>query len=89
MRTAFFCHSHLDAELAKELQGYLHRNGREVYIDWEDATMPDTPDRRTAETRDGCGVTHGSEYLELYRHLDKVTGGVGSCDAAGKGSPLR
>lgn len=51
--------------------------------------MPDTPDRRTAEIRDGCGVTHGSEYLELYRHLDKVTGGVGSCDAAGKGSPLR
>jgi len=48
-RTAFLCHSHLDADLAKGLQGYLARNGWEVYIDWEDATMPERPDRRTAE----------------------------------------
>lgn len=47
-RTAFLCHSHRDADLAKGLQGFLHNQGWEVYIDWEDATMPDTPDRRTA-----------------------------------------
>lgn len=134
-RTAFLCHSHLDAELAKGLQGYLHKNGWEVYIDWEDVTMPERPDRRTAEkiqtkirdlemffflatqnsmgsrwcpweigyadgvkgqnrilvipTRDGRGITHGNEYLDLYRHLDKTsTGGIGSFDAAGKGIQL-
>jgi len=134
-RTAFLCHSHLDAELAKGLQGYLHRSDWEVYIDWEDATMPERPDRRTAETiqakirdlemffflatqnsmasrwcpweigfadgvkslnrilviptRDSRGVTHGNEYLELYRHLDKArTGGIGSYDSAGRGMPL-
>lgn len=134
-RTAFLCHSHLDADLAKGLQGYLHRNGWEVYIDWEDATMPERPDRRTAEkiqakirdlemffflatqnsigsrwcpweigyadgvksldrilvipTRDARGVTHGNEYLEIYRHLDKdSTGGIGSFDAAGNGIRL-
>lgn len=48
-RTAFLCHSHRDADLAKGLQGFLHRRGWEVYIDWEDVTMPDRPDRRTAE----------------------------------------
>lgn len=48
-RTAFLCHSHRDADLAKGLQGFLHSKGWEVYIDWEDSTMPERPDRRTAE----------------------------------------
>ncbi|MDI7925228.1 toll/interleukin-1 receptor domain-containing protein [Ferirhizobium litorale] len=134
-RTAFLCHSHLDADLAKGLQGYLHRKGWEVYIDWEDHTMPERPERRTAEkiqakirdlemffflatqnsmvsrwcpweigyadgvkdlsrilvvpTRDGRGVTHGNEYLQLYRHLDDTqSGGIGSFDAGGKGYRL-
>ncbi|TCU33511.1 hypothetical protein [Rhizobium azibense] len=40
-------------------------------------------------TRDSRGVTHGNEYLELYRHLDKAqTGGIGSYDSAGRGIRL-
>ncbi|MCI5121945.1 MAG: toll/interleukin-1 receptor domain-containing protein [Candidatus Electrothrix sp. AUS4] len=48
-QTAFLSHSHKDAELAKGVQGFLQAQGWYVYIDWEDTTMPDTPDRRTAE----------------------------------------
>ncbi|MCZ4290361.1 toll/interleukin-1 receptor domain-containing protein [Hoeflea alexandrii] len=47
-RNAFLCHSHKDADLAKGLQNFLQNLGWEVYIDWEDAAMPDQPDRRTA-----------------------------------------
>jgi len=47
-RSAFLCHSHRDADLAKGLQAFLQKHGWEIYIDWEDATMPDRPDRRTA-----------------------------------------
>ncbi|MCI5120184.1 MAG: toll/interleukin-1 receptor domain-containing protein [Candidatus Electrothrix sp. AUS4] len=48
-QTAFLSHSHKDAELAKGVQGFLQAQGWDVYIDWEDTTMPDTPDRRTAQ----------------------------------------
>ncbi|MCI5135815.1 MAG: toll/interleukin-1 receptor domain-containing protein [Candidatus Electrothrix sp. AW2] len=48
-QTAFLSHSHKDAELAKGLQGFLQKLGWLVYIDWEDTTMPDTPDRQTAK----------------------------------------
>jgi hypothetical protein len=47
--TAFLCHSHHDSRLAKSLQAFLHANGWEVYIDWDDTTMPDRPNRETAE----------------------------------------
>lgn len=49
-QTAFLSHSHMDADLAKGLQGFLQAQGWDIYIDWEDTTMPETPDRRTAET---------------------------------------
>ncbi len=48
-QTAFLCHSHLDGDLAKGVQGFLQDQGWDVYIDWEDTTLPDTPDRMTAE----------------------------------------
>lgn len=48
-QTAFLSHSHKDQSLAKGVQGFLQAHGWEVYIDWEDATMPDKPDRQTAE----------------------------------------
>lgn len=48
-QTAFLSHSHEDAQLAKGLQVLLKQNGWDVYIDWEDSTMPETPDRQTAE----------------------------------------
>ncbi len=47
--TAFLSHSHKDATLAKGLQNTLRRLGWQVYIDWEDSTMPDPPDRATAD----------------------------------------
>lgn len=46
--TAFLCHSHKDKLLAEGLQNLLMRNGWNVYIDWQDTDMPDTPDQVTA-----------------------------------------
>ncbi|MEB0222887.1 toll/interleukin-1 receptor domain-containing protein [Pseudomonas sp. 10S4] len=46
--TAFLSHSHKDATLALGLQEMLKNQGWDVYIDWQDQTMPDTPDGETA-----------------------------------------
>jgi hypothetical protein len=46
--TAFLSHSHQDKEYAKGLQVLLKEHGWDVYVDWEDAGMPDEPDRETA-----------------------------------------
>ncbi len=48
-QTAFLSHSHKDSRLAKSLQAFLNAKGWEVYIDWEDASMPDSPTKDTAE----------------------------------------
>jgi nicotinamidase-related amidase len=48
-QTAFLSHSHYDARLAKSVQAFLTAQGWEVYIDWEDTAMPDSPNRATAE----------------------------------------
>lgn len=48
-QTAFLSHSHHDARLAKSVQAFLKAQGWEVYIDWEDAAMPDSPSRETAD----------------------------------------
>lgn len=48
-QTAFLSHSHKDSRLAKSLQSFLHAQGWEIYIDWEDTSMPDSPTRETAE----------------------------------------
>lgn len=48
-QTAFLCHSHKDVNLAKCVQAFLNYQGWEVYIDWDDASMPDVPNRGTAE----------------------------------------
>jgi hypothetical protein len=48
-QTAFLSHSHKDADLAKGLQGFLQAQGWSVYIDWEDASMPSKPNRKTAQ----------------------------------------
>lgn len=47
--TAFLSHSHKDGRLAKGVQGYLNDKGWDVYIDWEDASMPETPNAATAD----------------------------------------
>ncbi|AYP23219.1 toll/interleukin-1 receptor domain-containing protein [Pantoea agglomerans] len=46
--TAFLSHSHKDAQLALGLQALLNDQGWDVYIDWQDQTMPDKPDTETA-----------------------------------------
>ena len=47
-KTAFLCHSHKDEALAKGLQVILRENGCDLYIDWDDTDMPETPNRDTA-----------------------------------------
>lgn len=47
-RAAFLCHSHLDRELAEGLQTALREQGFDLYIDWQDLTMPATPNAETA-----------------------------------------
>jgi hypothetical protein len=49
IRTAFLCHSHHDADLAKGLVQLLTAAGWRVYIDWQDNKMPETPSRETAD----------------------------------------
>ena len=48
-QTAFLSHSHQDAELAKGMQSFFQSQGWDVYIDWEDQSMPDSPNRETAK----------------------------------------
>lgn len=48
-RTAFLCHSHKDSVLAEGLQVLLREQGVDLYIDWKDASMPEQPNRETAE----------------------------------------
>lgn len=48
-RTAFLCHSHLDRDLAEGLQVRLKEQEFDLYIDWQDATMPVTPNAETAD----------------------------------------
>jgi TIR domain len=119
-QTAFLSHSHKDARIAKSVQAFLHAQGWDIYIDWDDTTMPDSPSRETAlriqsqirdltwflflatlnsmgsrwcpweigyadgvksydniliiPTSDSSG-SHGSEYMQLYRHIDPAQGG--------------
>lgn len=46
--TAFLSHSHKDAMLALGLQDLLNNQGWDVYLDWQDHAMPETPDAETA-----------------------------------------
>jgi hypothetical protein len=48
-RTAFLCHSHKDRALAEGLQVLLRDAGVDLYIDWQDETMPEKPSRETAD----------------------------------------
>ena len=62
--TAFLSHSHKDAPLAKGVQGFLQANGWEIYIDWQDTSMPDKPNRETAER-----IQQKIRSLELFLFL--------------------
>lgn len=47
-RMAFLCHSHKDETLAKGLVVIFREAGLNLYIDWQDHTMPETPNSETA-----------------------------------------
>jgi hypothetical protein len=49
-RTAFLCHSSKDNALATGLVSLLQEAGWDVYVDYEDSSMPEKPDRTTADT---------------------------------------
>ena len=120
--TAFLCHSHKDRDIALGLQTLLRESGLDLYIDWQDADMPDKPNRETAlkiksrivsttwflflatansmssrwcpweigyadgkkpierillvQTADSSGQQYGSEYLQLYQHVDSTSTGL-------------
>ena len=49
IQIVFLSHSHKDSDLALGVQGFLERQGWKVYIDWQDAAMPEQTNRQTAE----------------------------------------
>lgn len=48
-KSAFLCHSHRDEELVKGLLVDFNEVGINLYIDWKDHTLPDTPNVETAQ----------------------------------------
>jgi len=48
LQTVFLCHSHHDELLVKGVIALLEETGWRVYVDWADASMPETPTRETA-----------------------------------------
>lgn len=48
IKTAFLSHSHVDKELALNVETFLNSEGIQVYIDWLDIQMPARPNRETA-----------------------------------------
>ncbi len=47
-KKAFLCHSHKDSELVEGLLEVFQRIGIDLYVDWKDNDMPDTPNEETA-----------------------------------------
>lgn len=48
VKGAFLCHSHKDETLVKGLIAFFKANGIDLYIDWDDHSMPETPNAETA-----------------------------------------
>jgi hypothetical protein len=49
LKTVFLCHSHKDEQLVRGVIAMLEEAGWRVYVDWADASMPDSPTKQTAE----------------------------------------
>jgi hypothetical protein len=64
LKTAFLCHSHKDQDLVSAVQDFLWRNGWKIYVDWQDTTMPDQPNRETAE-KIQCKIRENDWFLFL------------------------
>lgn len=48
-KSAFLCHSHKDETLVKGLLALFQESGIDLYIDWKDHSMPETPNAETAK----------------------------------------
>lgn len=48
LQTVFLCHSHRDEALVKGLMALFQESDWNVYVDWADTSMPETPSRQTA-----------------------------------------
>lgn len=48
LRTAFLCHSHKDESLVKGLLVLFQEKGVNLYVDWLDSEMPESPNGETA-----------------------------------------
>lgn len=48
IRTAFLCHSHEDKTYVEGLQVLLEEQGWQLYVDWQDGTLPSEPNAETA-----------------------------------------
>lgn len=48
VKSVFLCHSHRDEAIVKGLITLLQESGIDLYIDWKDHTMPETPNGETA-----------------------------------------
>jgi TIR domain len=48
-KSAFLCHSHKDEDLVKGLIILFQEQGIDLYVDWKDHTMPETPNGQTAK----------------------------------------
>jgi hypothetical protein len=49
IKTAFLCHSHNDRPLVEKLILLFAAAGIDLYVDWQDHTLPPQPTRETAE----------------------------------------
>jgi len=49
LRSVFLCHSHHDADAVQGLMAMFSEEGWRVYVDWQDAAMPEKPTRETAQ----------------------------------------
>lgn len=47
-RTIFICHSHDDQRYVEGLVAYLQDAGLDPYVDWQDTSMPSSPNTTTA-----------------------------------------
>lgn len=48
-KSAFLCHSHKDETLVKGLIALFQEKSIDLYIDWKDHSMPETPNAETAK----------------------------------------
>jgi hypothetical protein len=70
-KTGFLCHSHKDRELAIGLQQWLKEQGMDLYIDWQDASMPESPDATTASRI--RNVIRGADVFLFLATRDSMT----------------